>query len=1147
MENKELLYSLYQSVSQLRFIDVNDRSRSILDTIKGAYRGVFGREYVNNDQEIIAEEVRRDIKVNGVFRKDNETSFYDFLKNHHCCWIDFIGCDSFSSRFKTQVFFSNVSMTRQDVKRKRVFLNEYNARLRQGVPVDVFVQLFFISPGSFYNLGDQRLLKSIQERGLLISFDSACPSSDDPSQSVSGLITKYFDCPRVLKEEEVDELGFDNMDYSEVSLKNEISKFLVSLQDGSPASPFAQKIALLNRSLHEDVKYLYFFPMHGADGAIGLYCYGANTLLEREERRELLVFAYNILSPFVSAYKSSWENQQIVQEAVKSAISAIMSRNMSHNLGSHCMHYTRTALENLAGRAYGHGPDLRGAAKLMAYIQARMDFVATMVSGEVFPYGAVNFKSQILDVLTIDDFSKRHYPSSDTATIYRRIKENNIQKELETVSQFLKKLRNDPKAEVRESVLKKAVSQTEGLIASLGAITLDDSYLRTTNFLLENLIKSEHFYRDDIPVQSQGKHFYLYVRYNNKLFTGAAIKPTVIRPKIRQAERIIKKLDAYLNSRGSSEKNNEIWLFLGQLQNRRLQDPDNQGRRIRDIYKTSLRRNALKPRIKEEMELLRQSVAHYSRLLTQYDQDNSVKAQLANLSIAMPGGIMSTHAFFNILENLIRNSAKHRISDLKGNDLVTTIDIVEVPDKSEYQFTIYDNKANAGIVIPIIEKQLCELRVLNKEDSSINKKSKGIKEMLVSALWLKANERNSNYFDLLIDIEQEDGSNKVEKIKNYAFELLGVDDEGNPSEAPDANMGLRFTLPKFEYFTTLTLESQGRSTPSLIRSIKQHPIHADIIQVPQRSYLEDAKKWFPRFVFSDDLLDPVEVDALKASVAGSMEEGTDCEAVKKLYGIMKRRFGRIVDDHVIVFDEDGTRAKAYSPESLIYFRRHFSEKNDFSDGLRYLYADSVSGGNFTVTLKDIFLDGIEENGQFKTWKDRYNALKIAESAMTRITLIDERLSNDRNELELTMKNIRVLNLNPEAQDESQIWSGNSFKDNDDYTLFLSIHLGLIEKVIENDDNWFMRQYKEAGAKTKRVDRARFFMDLLRKKFGKDKEIFISIHSGRGNYSYELEHSLKSYPFINLSALESVFSNSKYLLSQLFYNTIYIGKGEYNKY
>ncbi len=72
------------------------------------------------------------------------------------------------------------------------------------------------------------------------------------------------------------------------------------------------------------------------------------------------------------------------------------------------------------------------------------------------------------------------------------------------------------------------------------------------------------------------------------------------------------------------------------------------------------------------------------------------------------------------------------------------------------------------------------------------------------------------------------------------------------------------------------------------------------------------------------------------------------------------------------------------------------------------------------------------------------------------------------------------------------------------------------------------------------------MLLLKEYFG-GEGVFITIHSGRGNFSAELEGPLAGYPFLTMSSLESAFNNSKFLLTQLLYNTLYIGKGKINNH
>ena len=222
----------------------------------------------------------------------------------------------------------------------------------------------------------------------------------------------------------------------------------------------------------------------------------------------------------------------------------------------------------------------------------------------------------------------------------------------------------------------------------------------------------------------------------------------------------------------------------------------------------------------------------------------------------------------------------------------------------------------------------------------------------------------------------------------------------------------------------------------------------------------------------------------------------------------------------------------------------------------YAYADSISGGNFTLTLSEIF-NRWKENGWDTSTPEYYEILKIKESALTRITLIDERLYNEMlnqdNGVELACKNIRILNYHePNSTknfgDFKKLFIGNKFNLGRKYTHFLSIHLGLIEKIVQ-DSKAFKSLKDECGKEYGKYpieERTIKFMNLLQKYFGdKNQKVFICIHSGRGNFSAELNGPLSTYPFISMSALENAYNNSKYLLSQLFYSIIYLGKGTIN--
>ena len=239
-------------------------------------------------------------------------------------------------------------------------------------------------------------------------------------------------------------------------------------------------------------------------------------------------------------------------------------------------------------------------------------------------------------------------------------------------------------------------------------------------------------------------------------------------------------------------------------------------------------------------------------------------------------------------------------------------------------------------------------------------------------------------------------------------------------------------------------------------------------------------------------------------------------------------------------------------ENMLYFERHLSSKREISDFKDYAYADSISGGNFTSTLSERFEQWIKTKRDKKS-PEYYEVLKMKESALTRITLIDERLYDEmvkqNLETELACKNIRVLKYTEpqtsKCNDVIDLFIGNNFNRGANETHFLSIHLGIIEKIIQDSKafNCLNNKNNRQNSDDSIYNRAIAFMDMLKQTFG--PKVFISIHSGRGNFSKELNGPLAIYPFISMAALENTYNNSKYLLCQLFYSTIYIGKGVAN--
>ena len=1131
-----------------------------------AYRSIFGNEYKDINKEIIAEQLSEEIEKEGESEKEGKwKAFYNFLKGRDCLWMDLIGCDSFSDKIKKQIFFATISMNDDVANQRGKFLDAYK-KLIKSIPLDLFIQLFFIDRERFLNglkrkeSVDKETIKSlvdslvkIQSNGFVLSFslnqDNESLNQDNESK----------DYPRVL---DVRVESFENYDDFETEIKNidvqkisyplEVKKLLESFDyklkpETATLSDLSTLIARFNRSLHSQITFLYFVPIHCPDGSVGLFCYGskAANLLDSDTIDELKLLSYNLLYPYVSSYKSAWDSKQVIKESIKSAIAAIMSRNMSHNLGSHYLYYTKTQLTSLADELGNKAPDIRGAAKVISYIQGRMDYLATIISNDKYPYGSVNFKSQIWDELTVDDFSRRHYSSSEPVQLSRIVYDEqwlvvqNLLKQIKKLNHTYDsiKLANTSTSEDIISIGDDLKFQMEKITTKIGEmygkISKGGVNRRTTNFLLTNIILSENYTR-----------------------------PSIIDAKLVDGKQSLQLYASLWN-----ENTHQFELFTG---------TDN----------TDVSRGRT---MMEEVE---------------------VKTQLSRLDLALPGGTMSCHAFFNILENFIRNSAKYSWSKrswskrCKQNDLIFTVAMKVDQNNHTIEFTIFDNKCDAykkrekHKLINSLKSRLSSLVILGN-NNTIDKENKGLKEMLFSAVWLRANEFDESLATIFTKIQMASSESKLELIKAYAFEFVSVDQNGMPcSDSGRANLGIRFNIPIFK--RSERLRNKKVRIEQLLR------LHTDIIDVlPTKNaknrhmFKRPYEHIFTRLCYSDSsVLDVGQFANMPVLDRTDMEVGMD---ILRLRYAIQKNLG-CIDDYLLTMN--GTVEPAINQNApidcshIIRYDTHFSTiltikqlRKDFYG--KFAYVDTISGNNFSKTLEGMFKSGVvEKDGKrlYASWSDMYLSLKIKEAAITHITIIDERLFNSiqwnislkgkvdrkvdirKSAYELSMQNIRVLNFdelgewepisrkkpscalpdNPLASvDGFPLLYGNSFLPIGPFaatpngTHFLSIHLGLIEKILtSNRANSICGEKGENALSEERVMK---FMNELIKIFSYPKgHLHICIHSGRGNYSSELAGPLKEYPFISLAALESSFNNSKYLLAQLFYNTIYIGKGEINK-
>lgn len=137
---------------------------------------------------------------------------------------------------------------------------------------------------------------------------------------------------------------------------------------------------------------------------------------------------FDSLQNWVSVHTTKQLIEYSKNEATKSAKAAIMSRNMSHNIGSHVMSYLKQHLssvttivndnvlaEMITSSSYITAiqkdtplPFLVGMGHFLSYLQERQDFIATIATDYIPYFTSINFKDFVYDELNPDKRFERH-------------------------------------------------------------------------------------------------------------------------------------------------------------------------------------------------------------------------------------------------------------------------------------------------------------------------------------------------------------------------------------------------------------------------------------------------------------------------------------------------------------------------------------------------------------------------------------------------------------------------------------------------------------------------------------------------------------------------------------------------------------------
>ena len=217
------------------------------------------------------------------------------------------------------------------------------------------------------------------------------------------------------------------------------------------------------------------------------------------------------------------------------------------------------------------------------------------------------------------------------------------------------------------------------------------------------------------------------------------------------------------------------------------------------------------------------------------DEDNRKRDEILGINFAIPGGISGRHAVFSIIENIIRNAAKHGQVKIKGDFIVK---MLYRTDKK--RLIVFDNKNDCDIkgTVDKMNKKLKEMRFLTPE-GALEQESKGLKEMLICAIWLQ----NEDVSQVMTDNDIKNEDDRLKNLNKY-LKVVAVDENGKELKENDTKGFLGYSIKLDQYERVHYLKEEELS-PECLQNIK-----ADVVCYKEDREIEGKKlsDIFPRYI-----------------------------------------------------------------------------------------------------------------------------------------------------------------------------------------------------------------------------------------------------------------------------------------------------------
>jgi len=217
--------------------------------------------------------------------------------------------------------------------------------------------------------------------------------------------------------------------------------------------------------------------------------------------------------------------------------------------------------------------------------------------------------------------------------------------------------------------------------------------------------------------------------------------------------------------------------------------------------------------------------------------------------VAIPGGITGAHAFYTILENIIRNAAKHSFNIEEDKGLIIYVQIDDSEDKY-VTVKVYDNvtkniktgeKDDQRKDIMLFQKLEDKLKqALIEETGSLRYENWGLAEIKIGAGFLNKK-------------EQDEIGKKIENINDLLIKPFDFEEDNN------SYIGYKFNIPKPKY--VLIILKDENSINRIKKEVEENKLENNGIYLKTYNDIKDEAKLDYEFILYQK---DTEIESLKS-------------------------------------------------------------------------------------------------------------------------------------------------------------------------------------------------------------------------------------------------------------------------------------------